>query len=250
MQKGCLKRGSPFQWIREYRRHSPRRRGINAVRRTLNKGLKGEDTGMKSMLLIFLALMMLFGVAAAGAAEAPSVNTEEAVSEEPVEALYRDDNVTVTLDYLQTEGSTVKAGFRVSCPEKRSCILLPNVSKDLMEEEVFTALRKMKAIGGGTISYRCRPEESILCEYVWDLEDNWDFSVLSLFPSENPITDLACVTVPLETGSFPKAAGFTLVETNGDTDIDQYIFLNEGINQEELRSVILGTVSLQFTAKE
>jgi hypothetical protein len=76
------------------------------------------------------------------------------------------------MESLTVTGSTVKAGFRVSCPKKRSCTLLPNVSKDLMEEEVFTALRKMKAIGGGTISYRCRPEESILCEYVWDLEDN------------------------------------------------------------------------------
>ncbi len=197
---------------------------------------------MRKTLSCFLALMLILS-------SVPFAFAENAAAEQP-EPVYRDDNVTVALEYLTVTGSTVKAGFRVSCPEKRSCTLLPNVSKDLMEQEVFTALKKMKAIGGGNIMYRCRPVESILCEYVWDLEDNWNYSILSLFPSENPITELACVTIPLETGSFPKTAGFTLVETNGDCDIGQYIFLNEGINQEELRSVILGTVSLQFTAKE
>ena len=201
---------------------------------------------MKRILLFCLALMLTFSSVPFALSEDTSASEPEA--QPPV---YRDENITVTAEYMTVEGNTVKAGFRVSCPENRSCIILPNVKDELLtDEDGFVTLRKMREIGAGQVIYNCAPEQDTLCEYIWDLDEVYDYSVLSLFPSDDPIVELTPVSVPLKVDSFPKVAGFTIVESLGDLTVGIDMFLKEGIQQEVLKDYLQGAISLQFSAEE
>ena len=201
---------------------------------------------MRRILACCLALLLLLGAVPFAAAE-----NAAATQADPV---YRDENVTVTVESISVSGTAVNAGFRVSCPEDRSCTLFAKVSEEMMtEEDVFVLLKKMKNLGAGNIMYHCKPGESILCEFVWDLEDEWDYSIVSALdhiPSVSITVEPTCVSVPLQTDRFPKAAGFTMLEFKGDILLENYVIPDEGFTREELNDLFLGAFSLQFTKGE
>ena len=205
---------------------------------------------IKSIMLACLALLIMFNTAPSGVTEALSANTEEAVSEAEDEALYRDDNITVTMDYLLTAGTTVKAGFLVSCPENRSCIVIPNFSMAVAEEEVFQTLKAIKEIGNGNIAQECKSGESTLCEFVWDVNETYDYSFLSMIPAEDAKLQLKEASAQLTTGAFPATAGFTLLECNGDVRANSDALFSGLIHDPDIAQVFLGTVSLKITSKE
>ena len=62
--------------------------------------------------------------------------------------------------------------------------------------------------------------------------------------------ELTPVSVPLKVDSFPKVAGFTIVESLGDLTVGIDMFLKEGIQQEVLKDYLQGAISLQFSAEE
>ena len=201
---------------------------------------------MKRILLFCLALMLTFSSVPFALSEDTGASEPEAQA--PV---YQDENITVTAEYMTVEGNTVKVGFRVSCPENRSCIILPNVWEELLtEEEGFNVLIKMKEIGAGTLIYNCAPEQSTLCEYIWNLDEVYDYSIISLFLSDDPIVELTPVSVPMKAESFPKTAGFTIIESLGDLTVDINMIIAEGIQQEVLKDYLQGAISLQFSAGE
>ena len=205
---------------------------------------------IKSILLICLALMLVFNAAPSGVTEAPSANTEETISEEQDDVLYQDDNVTVRWDYLLTAGTTVKAGFKVSCPENRSCTVVPNYSQALKDEDESTITNAIKKIGNGETTQECKPGESILCEFVWDVNETYDYSFLSKYPADDPVVQLTEVSAQMTTGDFPAIAGFTLLECNGDVSIDPQFLLFGRLNDPEMPHYIMGAVSLKITSKE
>ena len=204
---------------------------------------------MKRILLFCLALMLTFSSVPFALSEDTGASEPEAQA--PV---YQDENITVTTEYMTVEGNTVKAGFRVSCPWNRSCIIFPNISKELLTDaDSPDAMRKLKETGAGEMMYDCAPEQSTLCEFVWNLDENYDGSLYSLFPTEdpeNPLIPLTTVSVPLKADSFPKTAGFTIIENMGNIRVNFDVFLQIGIEIKELSDYIQGVISLQLSAEE
>ena len=176
------------------------------------------------------------------------------LAEEIPDAVYRDECVTVTVDHITVSDRMVSAGFIVSCPEGRSCIVLPNFREEMMSSmDWFEALRMIRQIGGGKVAYPCRPGKSILCEFVWDLNQVYDYSsalaalllvmVFSdTFPADS-FQDLEpdAVPVPLKTDLFPAVAGFTILEGTGDIT---------ALDKEPFQGDVTDEICLLFSAEE
>lgn len=205
---------------------------------------------IKSILLICLAFVMVFNAAPSGVPEAASVNTEKRISRKQDDVLYQDDNVTVTLDYLLTAGTTVKAGFKVSCPENRSCIVVPNYSQALKDEDESTITNTISKIGNGETVKKCRPGEKTLCDFTWDTNETYDYSFLSKYPADDSIVQLTEASAQMTTGDFPPIAGFTLLECNGDVSSDPQFLLFGMLNDPDMPHYIVGAVSLKITSND
>ena len=114
--------------------------------------------------------------------------------------------------------------------------------------DVIEALRAVKRAGAGKVVRYCESGQSILCEFEWDLDKNYDtpFTFITA-PFETGIQGQT-VSLSLSASGFPETAGFTLVECTGDYDT----LLNDaiaGAGGEGLQEAVTGIICLQFSAE-
>ena len=164
--------------------------------------------------------------------------------------VYSDDIMSITLDNMTVSDTTIKVGFKVICKENYSCLIIPNINEKMLTAvDGFTALQAFKAIGAGNLEYFCNPCESTLCEFEWDLNLIYDYSLIPLVFSKSINLSARLISVPLKTAVFPKVAGFTIIEYKGDVYSKTNELLGQYITASEYCESVISTLNFQFVSE-
>lgn len=162
--------------------------------------------------------------------------------------VYNDENISILLDHTTINDNIFKANFLISCSDNISCIVIPNINENIISSvDGFEALSIMKTIGAGHVFQYSKQGQDITCAFEWDINTIYDTSFIPpTIPIELNLQQMQIISIPVKLVSFPKIAGFTIVEFNGDWSAQTNDLITGNMNPDEYFKSFITILNIQF----